>query len=299
MGINFNINTHKSNKLRNELIDLHTHTKASDGSLASKELIRLAKDSGLVAIGVTDHDTLDGILEAETEAKLLGIEFIAGVEISADYDVEMHILGYYVNGGYCKIAPMLQDLRENRLQRNPKIIKKLNEMGFNITLDEAIENAGGNVVGRPHIAKALMNKGYVESTNEAFEKYLSDGGPAYFKKDKLTPQQTINEIVKTGGIAVLAHPIYLGMSEEKLDELLKQMKLWGLGGVEAYYVDNSPKDTSMLVKLAEKHGLVATGGSDFHGEFKPDIKLGVGRGNLEVPYRAVEQMREMVKHKQL
>lgn len=274
-----------------KIVDLHTHSTASDGSMRPSELVRHAKQEGLAAIAVTDHDSVDGVEEALEEGKKIGIEVIAGVEIGVEFNPEMHILGYFFGDDYKKMAGVLETLRANREERNPKIVKKLNEMGFDITMDEVMAAARGNVVGRPHIAKALLDKGYVESVSEAFNKYLSSGRPAYFKKDRLTPYQGVQEILKAGGIPVLAHPMYLELEFEQLDELLKKMKRDGLKGMEVYYVDNSEAATDMFRSLAEKYGLLATGGSDFHGKFKPDIALGSGRGNLRIPYEVLDRLK--------
>jgi predicted metal-dependent phosphoesterase TrpH len=155
-----------------------------------------------------------------------------------------------------------------------------------------VEKSQGGVTGRPHIARVLIEKGYVSSIEEAFDKYLGAGRPAYFKKDKLTPQQCIEEIRAAGGLPVLAHPIYLGMGFAELDILLEELKKSGLMGIEAYYVDNTHEQTEELLELACKHDLLVTGGSDFHGEFKPDIQLGIGRGELKIPYALLEKMKK-------
>ncbi len=276
----------------NKYADLHTHTTASDGSLTPSELVELARDVGLAAVSVTDHDTVDGLEEALIAGERNGVEVIAGVEISVDFKTEMHILGYFPGKAYKGIVNVLERLREIRNERNPKIISKLNEMGFDITLGEVLKEASGEVVGRLHIAKVLAKKGYVKNTNEAFEKYLLQGRPAYFKKEKLTPQQGIEAILNAGGVPVLAHPIFLHLGTDELDELVSNLALVGLKGIEAYYVENSEEDTKILLEIASKYNLVATGGSDFHGSFKPTIALGKGHGNLQVPYEVVENLKK-------
>ncbi len=275
-------------------IDLHTHSTASDGSMSPRELVRHAAKCGLHAVAITDHDTVEGVDEAADEGGKLGIEVIAGVEISADYKPEMHILGYFFNGDHNNIKPTLSRLRENRTVRNPKIINRLNELGFSISLEEVDTEVRGSVVGRPHIAKVMLKKGYVKSIEEAFDKYLSTGRPAYFKKDKLTPEEGIKEILRAGGIPVVAHPIYLYHTWNELDELLGNLIKSGLKGVEAYYVDNSSDDTGNLLRLAIKHELLVTGGSDFHGSFKNGIEIGVGRGNLRIEYVLLEKLKKAV-----
>lgn len=275
-----------------ELIDLHTHSRASDGSMQPAELVRYAYGKKLKAIALTDHDTIKGLEEAINVGKQIGIEVIPGIEISADFSPEMHILGYFTKGYYSRIRNVLATLLEKREERNPKIINKLIEMGFDITMEEVLRQSNGGITGRPHIAKVLLEKGYVESIKEAFDKFLSSGRPAYFKKDKLTPEECIYEIIAAYGIPVLAHPIYLNMDHTELDSLFSRLKKDGLVGIEAYYVDNTPEQTEMLVSLAKKNGLIVTGGSDFHGSFKPDIEIGIGRGNLSVPYELLEDLKE-------
>jgi len=274
------------------IIDLHTHTTASDGSLTPVELVRYAYNKGIAAIAVTDHDTMTGVESAAEEGKKLGIEVVPGVEISVDFKPEMHLLGYFFNKGYESIFNILKELREKREQRNPKIIKKLNEMGFDITLSEAESLAMGGIVGRPHIARVMMNKGYVSSIAEAFDKYLASGRPAYFKKEKLNPEEGISVIAGAGGIPVLAHPVHLNMDFSQLDSLLGNLADKGLKGIEAYYTDNTEEQTMEFVRLADKHNLLVTGGSDFHGSFKTDIEIGIGKGNLKVPYILLEKLRK-------
>jgi len=277
--------------VKDRLIDLHTHSTASDGSMTPAELIRHAYEKGLAAVAVTDHDSMDGIEQALDEGRKLGIEVIAGVEISVDFDPEMHLLGYFFNGHYEPILKSLEKLRLMREQRNPKIIRKLNELGFDITMEEVNEKAGGVNVGRPHIARTLVDKGYVGSIAEAFEKYLSAGKPAYFKKDKLTPEEGVALIAKSGGVPVLAHPIYLDMAGIDLERLLPRLKAAGLKGIEAIYSENSEEQTAKLLELAEVNGLAVSGGSDFHGSFKPHIEIGIGRGSLRIPYELLDRLK--------
>jgi 3',5'-nucleoside bisphosphate phosphatase len=272
-------------------VDLHTHSRASDGSMEPSELVRYAASKGLAAIALTDHDTVKGLPEALEEGERVGIEVISGIEISAEYKCELHILGYFFDEDYIDMEAVLNTLMENRNERNPKIISKLNALGCDITMDEVVAEANGSVIGRPHISKVMIRKGFVKSTEEAFSKYLAYGKSAYVSKDKLTPKQSFDAILKAGGIPVLAHPVHLNMSFDELDTILAEFKGYGLKGIEAYYVDNKGDDTGNLLRLAIKHGLIATGGSDFHGSFKPDIDVGTGRGNLEVPYKALEELK--------
>jgi len=203
------------------------------------------------------------------------------------------LLGYFFGETYLILNLFLRGLREKREKRNPKIIENLNRMGFDITIDEVVAEAQGRVVARPHIASVMVKKGYVESVAEAFEKYLANGKPAYVKRETLTPEEGIKVIRDAGGIPVLAHPIYLGLTLEELDELVARLVAAGLKGIEAYYVDNTIFDTINLLKLAAKYDIVVTGGSDFHGRFKPDISIGKGRGNLKVPYEFLERLKNV------
>jgi predicted metal-dependent phosphoesterase TrpH len=182
-------------------------------------------------------------------------------------------------------------LQEARSQRNPKIIKKLQGLGIKITYDEVVTASGGGQVGRPHFARVLMEKGYVKTIGEAFEKYLKNGGAAYVEKERFSPVDCITLIHKAGGVAVLAHPFTLYLSLEELDQLLGQLTSTGLDGLEVYYSVHTHEQTAQYGQLARKWRLVATGGSDFHGEYKPRIDLGVGTGNLQVPYSALEELK--------
>ena len=275
----------------NRLIDLHTHTTFSDGSMSPSELVRHAKSKGLFAVAITDHDTVGGVSEALNEGEKVGIEVIPGVEIGVDYSTEMHMLGYFFNDGYQEINKVLEKIKENRNIRNPKIIRRLNELGIDVSMEDVLEEAGHEIVARPHIAKALLKKGYVKTIEEAFKKYLRKGRTAYFKKDKLLPSEGIKEIIKCGGIPVLAHPVLLGMNLSDLDRLLGELSLYGLKGMEVFYPINNAQDTGTLMRLAIKHDLIATGGSDFHGRIKPDIEIGTGKGNTKVSYDVIQKLK--------
>lgn len=277
----------------NKFIDLHTHSIASDGSMSPAELVRHAKEKGMAAIALTDHDTVDGVAEALEEGAKAGVEVIPGIEISVDYKPEMHILGYFTDvKSYTKIKQELEAIKNGREVRNRKIINRLNELGVDITLDEVKKAALGDITGRPHIARVLVTKGYVKTIDEAFDKYLSKEGLAYFKRFELKPIDGIRAIKNAGGLAVIAHPVFLRKSYQEMDLLLKELKGYGLAGIEAYYSENSKEDTGNFLRLAIKHELLVTGGSDFHGTFKPGLELGRGRGRLQVPYELLEKLRK-------
>ena len=258
------------------------------------ELIRRAVSKGLAAIAVTDHDCVDGVEEALAEGRRQGIEVIPGLEISAEFDRgTMHILGFFVDWKKESLRRRLFELQEARRLRNPKITEKLQEQGLEITHEEVVAASGGGQVGRPHFAKVLVQKGYVASMEEAFEKYLKRGGPGYVEKFRFSPQESIALIHEAGGVAVLAHPFTLGLkSAEMENSLLAELTQTGLDGIEVYYSKNAPEDTIHYLRLCESYGLLPTGGSDFHGAHKPDIDLGIGRGNLQVPLKLLEALRE-------
>ncbi len=274
-----------------KLIDLHTHTTASDGSMTPAELVRHAAKNKLAAIAITDHDTIDGIEEAMEQGQRSLVEIVPGVEISVDYKKELHILGYYVDINSKPFNSVLLELKNFRKERNPMIIKKLNELGIRLQIGDVEKGLGGGVLGRPHIAAALMRKGYVSSIKEAFEKYLAQGRPAFVKKQRLTPKEGIELIKKAGGLAVVAHPVYLQRSGIELEELITELKGYGLGGIETYYSEHSKDLENKYLSLANKHDLVVTGGSDFHGNNKPGIELGIGHGELKVTYDVLEGLK--------
>lgn len=266
-------------------IDLHTHTTASDGTFTPSEVVRLAVELGIKALAITDHDTIDGIEEALLEGSKLGLEIIPGIEISVDFVKEMHILGYFIDLNCLSLKATLDKLQDFRRKRNPLIVQRLQKLGFNITLQEVLETAGGESVGRPHIGKVLMDKGYVKSISEAFEKYLAVGKPAYLEKEKLSPKEAIGIIIKAGGIPVLAHPKFLQLDEVSLGEILLYLTNLGLKGIEAYYSTHSLEETKQYLRLAEKYNLAVSGGSDFHGSNKPEIILGRGTEGLPLDNR--------------
>jgi len=201
-------------------IDMHIHSTASDGSMRPSELVRHAKENGLAAVALTDHDTVDGIKEALEEGERIGLEVVPAVEISLDFDTEMHMLGYFFGETYLNIEPVLRGLREKREKRNPKIIENLNRMGFDITIDEVVAEAQGRVVARPHIASVMVKKGYVESVAEAFEKYLANGKPAYVKRETLTPEEGIKVIRMREEFLFWPIPFIWGLPWKSLTNLL-------------------------------------------------------------------------------
>jgi predicted metal-dependent phosphoesterase TrpH len=268
-----------------DLIDLHAHTTASDGSLTPGQLVDLAKKIGLKALAVTDHDTLDGLPEAIAHGAEVGLEVVPGVEISAEFRPgTMHILGYFIDPGHPDLSEKLRTLQEARRTRNPRIAAKLRDLGLAVAMEEVEAAAGSGQVGRPHFARVLIEKNYVADIEEAFDRYLGKGAPAYVDKFRLYPKDALTMIRGAGGIAVLAHPFTLDLDPEALESLLLDLAGGGLEGIEVYYSEHTPEMTSLYLALAERLGLLPTGGSDFHGENKQEIALGRGLGDLIVPY---------------
>jgi hypothetical protein len=267
------------------MIDLHSHTTASDGSLSPTQLVARAAKQGVKALAITDHDTLDGLTEGFAAGKEYKVEIVPGLEISAEFSPgTMHILGYYIDLDSVYLNEQLAMLREVRNQRNPRIIAKLQALGFDITLSEVENLAGGQVVGRPHFARVMLEKSYVTTPQEAFDRYLAKGAPAYVEKARLDPQAAIEAITQAGGVAVLAHPYQLrAESFDQLDSIIAKLKEAGLDGMEVIYSRHTAAQVIEYQQLAKKYDLLITGGSDFHGVTKPDIEVGIGLGNLAVP----------------
>jgi 3',5'-nucleoside bisphosphate phosphatase len=260
-----------------QFVDLHSHSTASDGTLPPSEVVALAKRNGLSALALTDHDTVAGVPEASDAARQAGIDFLPGIEISCDVPkpATMHLLGYGVDPQSPILLDLTKRLIEGRSERNPKIIRRLNELGVQITMEELEAEANGGVIGRPHIAAILLRKGYVSSIKNAFDKYLAPGGAAYFDKERVSPKQAIDMVRQSGGLPVLAHPSQLRTENDaQLDRMIKDLVDLGLAGLEVIHSDNNDAMTAKFTALADKYGLLKTGGSDFHGATKKDISLG-------------------------
>ena len=264
-----------------EYVDLHCHSTASDGTLAPADVVRLAKDSGLAALALTDHDTVAGLAEAAAAAREVGVEFLTGIEISCEVPrpATMHVLGYGVDPESPQLKELTSQLIAGRDDRNPRIIARLNELGVAITIEEAEQQAGGDVLGRPHIAAVLVRKGYVSSVKQAFDKYLGQGGGAYFDRDRPSPKRGLELIRQAGGLPVLAHPVQLRTENDaQLERTIKDLADLGLAGLEIVHSDHDAVMVEKYGKLADRYGLIKTGGSDFHGTNKKDIRLGVANG---------------------
>ena len=279
------------------MIDLHTHSTASDGTMSPTALVRHAKEMHLEALALTDHDTVEGLEEALAAGEHEGIEIVPGIEISAEFpESTLHILGYYVDYNNPAFLDSISILQKARNDRNPTIIKKLQALGLDITLEEVTVEAETGQVGRPHFAQVLLKKGYIKTPHEAFEKYLGKGAPAYTDKFRFEPADAIAHIRQAGGIPVLGHPFTLKYkTSADLESIVADMAGWGLMGIEVYYSEHSSTQVRLYKDLAEKHNLVITGGSDFHGQNIKGISLGIGKGGLNVPYKCLEKLKARVK----
>ena len=266
-----------------EYIDLHTHSTCSDGSFTPKEIIAHADEIGLYAVALTDHDNIDGILEAKKEALKRDIIFIPGIEISCDFSSELHIVGLNIDCESEKLVNLTNKFKEDRKKRNINTIKRLNDAGIDISLEEAKKYSTGNALGRAHIAKVMVDKGYSSSVKDAFKKYLGKGKIGYSNEFRISYKDAISVIKESGGVAILAHCHYLNMNEDEFIEFIKELKSYGLNGLEGYYTEYTKEQSDFYISVCKKLDLIISGGSDFHGDMKPDIKLGKGFGNLKVP----------------
>ena len=275
-----------------EFVDLHVHTSYSDGSLRPTEIVWLAVDMDLAAIAVVDHDTVDGNAEAFAEGAQQGLEVIPGVELSCDFTpVNVHVVGLFIDPTNSGLTEALEEVREYRKRRNPKILAKLAELGMSIDLDEVAAKTGGKTIGRPHIAEVMVEKGYVADFQEAFEKYLAYNKPAYVGRRRISAEEGVELIHGAGGLAFLAHPGIYALPPRVLDSMVFKLARAGLDGVEVYYSDHLPTDTAFLKRLVDEYDLLASGGTDFHGVAKPGVELGIGRGDIKVPYELVARMK--------
>lgn len=268
-------------------IDLHTHSNNSDGTFSVKELIDRAHDKGLAAIALTDHDTVDGVDEAIEYAasKYPDLEVIPGVELSTEGEGrEVHIVGLYIDNHDKEFVEGLSTFIDSRTTRNKKMCKKLSEeAGIPISYEALTEEFPDTVITRAHFAKFMVDRGYVNSRAEVFDRYIGDHCPYYVGREKITPEDAIRSILKAKGVPVFAHPILCRFGDDRLDDFVGRLKGAGLVGIEAVYSTYERRDEIQIKELAKKYDLLVSGGSDFHGANKPDIDLGTGCGKLFVP----------------
>ena len=285
------------------MIDLHTHSTESDGTLTPQELMQLASDIGLSAIALTDHDTVGGLSKAKPVAESLGIELVPGIELSTDYNgTEVHMLGFYIDDTNPAFPKKLQEFIDSRNLRNEKMAFLLQKEGFSITLEDLYREYPDSVITRAHFARYLVEHGYVKDRDTVFRKYLGDNCRCYVPREKITPFEAIDLIHLGGGLAFFAHPVLCHMNHDRLRFFVRDLKEAGLTGMEAVYSMSSPGDERNMKKLAQEFDLLISGGSDFHGENKPYIHLGTGKGNLRIPdsiLDAIKAEKERVSQKSL
>jgi predicted metal-dependent phosphoesterase TrpH len=275
------------------ILDLHLHTTASDGTMSPAELVSYAKKKGLRVIAITDHDTIEGLKEGMREGDKTGVEVIPGVELSADASKgTMHLLGYFIDPDCAVLADKLKILQQARMERNLKIVEKLHNLGIPIELSEVKAAPEHGQIGRPHFAYTMVQKGYAQDIQDAFDRYLGKGRPAYVEKFRFSPAEAMHVIRKAGGITILAHPFTLKQPEPKdLDAVIGALKEKGLDGIEVYYPEHSDGQRKLYREIAQKYGLVISAGSDFHGLNKDEADLGEGYADRELTYDIVEAMK--------
>jgi predicted metal-dependent phosphoesterase TrpH len=267
------------------MIDLHTHTTFSDGSLTPTELVETAAAIGLTAVAVTDHDTVDGLPEALAAGERLGFTVVPGVEINVEHDgLTLDMLGYFLRGlPDAALDERLDELRRRRDERNRGMLARLTDLGLPIEQAELAETAGGGAAGRPHIALAMLRHEYVDSIDAAFRLYLRRGAPAYVDRQRLALAEAVDLLRDSGGVAVIAHPGIIHTDGVGLARLVRDAAAAGVVGIECYHPVHDAQTIAACLELAERHDLVATGGSDFHGALKPQVRLGVGPGGMTLP----------------
>lgn len=276
------------------VIDLHTHSNVSDGTDTPGEVVRLAHEAGCSAVAVTDHDTLDHLPAAKAAAADAGIRLVTGCEIScaADAPGSMHVLVYFVDEAKV-LGQQLEALQRARVARNERIVEALRAHGVEVTLDEIrAEAADATSIGRPHVARVLVRKGAATSIQDAFDDWLAKGKPAYAERERLNPEEAVELAHASGGVTSLAHPYSLDLTRDALDAEIRRLADIGLDAMECAYGRYSPGERDELEELAARHDLATTGGSDYHGENKPDLSVGSGRGDLCVAPEVLDRLEE-------
>ncbi len=276
-----------------KLIDLHTHSTCSDGSMSPRELVRHAANKGLAAIALSDHDSVSGVKDAMDEGKKVGVEVVPAIELSVQSETETHILGYYIDIDHPLLKEALDSVMDARNRRTLNTCQKLNDLGFNVTMEEAYSIAPSGLIGRAHFARIMMEKGYISSVKEGFDKWLGVGKPAYDGSQALTARQAVELIKNIGGYSYVAHPHLIRISDDELRVFLTDLKKHGLCGIEGYYNDYTPEMQEKFQSMAKELGLKISGGTDFHAKMKPHIEIGIGQGNMAIPYSVLENIRTL------
>ena len=297
MNIFYKRNTENNRKMRTGImraVDLHTHSTASDGTYTPGKLIDYAHEKGLAAIALTDHDTTNGLKEAmERGQKYDDLEVIPGIEFSTDYEGrDIHIVGLYMRFEDTDVQKRLKEFVDARIMRNKKMCKLLTENGVPMDFDELQAAYPNSVITRAHYAAYMLDKGVIKSRQEAFDRYIGDNCKCFVPRQKITPQMAVEMTLDAGGVPILAHPVLYGMSDSRLRKLVGELKEVGLKGIEAIYTTYTNSDERGIRQIAQDYGLLISGGSDFHGDNKPDIDLGVGYGQLFVPEAVLDKIKE-------
>lgn len=274
------------------LVDLHLHSTCSDGTKSPEEIVALAAEAGLAAAVLTDHDTMEGTPSFLAAARAAGLRSIAGMEISADVPRRtVHLLAYGCDPGEPRLADALARVRNGRAERNARILERLARLGCPVTMEEVRAEAGNaEVVGRPHIAAALIRRGFAEDRVDAFRRFLGRGAPAYEERFRLAPEEALALVAGAGGVVSLAHPASTGYNPAELRRFVGGLAERGLAGIECLYTGYLPNQVEEYVGLAREFGLLVTGGTDYHGENKPGVRIGVAYGRLKVPLSAFEAL---------
>lgn len=273
-------------------VDLHVHSNASDGTFSPSQVVELAKNAGLDAFALTDHDTTAGVPEALEKGRDLNIEVIPGIEVSSSFDgTEIHILGLFVNSDDPVLAAMLEKMRISRDRRNEKMLENLAADGISFTKEEICGDNPDTIITRAHIAHALVAKGICSGMDHAFKKYLQYGGRYCPQKEHLSPEEVVKTLISNGAFVALAHPFQYKFGDKKTEELIAHMADLGMKGLEVYHSSNNKLESMKLQEMAVRHHLLPTGGSDFHGGNKPDISIGTGRGGLRVSSLLLEDIK--------
>jgi predicted metal-dependent phosphoesterase TrpH len=280
------------------MIDLHTHTDESDGTFTPRELVDAAAALGLEALGICDHDTFAGYDQAVPLAREASLDLVCGIELSTKWHRtpqsggrSIHMLGYFLDAPPTEeFRVWLEDIRAARRDRNRRLVARIQSLGMDVTLEE-VEKLGRSLAGRPHFARIMLEKGYVRTIQEAFDRYLAESGEAYVERDEPELGEGIRKIIEAGGLPSLAHPVRLSNHREVLEKAVAEMCEMGLRAIEVYHSDHGPDDAAFFLKLAGRHGLAITGGSDFHGGNKPGLALATGYGNVAVPRIVLDFLR--------
>ena len=278
-------------------IDLHVHSNASDGTMSPSEVVAYAISKGLDAIALTDHDTIDGIAEAEEAARGTALELVPGIEMSCMYETtEIHILGLFIEKINPALLHGLTDIRRIRTERNERMLRRFQEDGFAITMEDLTAGNPDTIITRAHFAKALTEKGYTSSRNQAFDKYLTYGGRYCVRREVTTPELVLKILTSSGAFPVIAHPMLYDMGYAQIEDMVARLKEMGLQGIEVYHSSHNQHESGKLREMARRQHLLPSGGSDFHGANKPDIDIGCGRGGLRLSHLLLNDIKEAHNH---